>query len=100
MIFASYDLFFVCPPERKSVGFHFLRVKFCGQRSVPGMWQVGIFLVVWMWDLHLAGTSPLPMSWSRAVLTGSASRLETPMRVLSNGHWRICSESRQVLHTV
>ena len=51
-------------------------------------------------DLHLAGTSPLPMSWSRAVLTGSASRLETPMRVLSNGHWRICSESRQVLHTV
>ena len=98
MIFASYDLFFVCPPERKSVGFHLLRVKFCGQRSVPGMWQVGIFFGCEI--EHLAGTSPLPMSWSRAVLTGSASRLETPMRVLSNGHWRICSESRQVLHTV
>ena len=52
MIFASYDLFFVCPPERKSVGFHFLRVKFCGQRSVPGIWVVSIFLVVWIRDVR------------------------------------------------
>ena len=34
------------------------------------------------------------------MLTGNASRLETPMRVLSKGHCRICRESRHVRHTV
>lgn len=49
---------------------------------------------------YLVGTSPDPISWSRAVLTGKAARLDTPMAVLSKGHWRIWRESRQVRHTV
>lgn len=49
---------------------------------------------------YLCGTSPEPMSWSRAVFTGRAARLLTPIAVLSKGHCLLCSDSRQGLHTV